>query len=151
MIVGSTEPHVPAPTTLAPVIPALSPGTAAQVADPLPEATPNPPPAVTVAATEPGRKSVLSLAPTAGREDQRSRHHRRHMSAPHRQAASSSLDRTTLSPTHWPHRRTATTSSAHSWGQPQPCSSRNYQSPLPRCLSTAIPLPGDLGRTFHLH
>jgi hypothetical protein len=27
--------------------------------------------------------------------------------------------------THWPHRRTATTSSEHSWGQPPPCGWRN--------------------------
>jgi hypothetical protein len=27
--------------------------------------------------------------------------------------------------THWPHSRTATTSSEHSWGQPQPRGCRN--------------------------
>jgi hypothetical protein len=75
------------------------------------------------------------------------------------------LDRPTLSPTpslasspllrphhttQWPHRKTARTSSEHSWGQPPPYGWRNYQSPAPRSPSTATPLPGDLNRTFQL-
>jgi hypothetical protein len=51
---------------------------------------------------------------------------------------------------HWPHHRTVTTSSEHSWGQPPPCGSRSYRSPTPRYPSTVIPLPGDLDRTFKL-
>jgi hypothetical protein len=54
------------------------------------------------------------------------------------------------STTHWPHRRAAATSSEHSWGQPPPCGSRNYQSPAPRYPSTAKRLPGDLDRTFQI-
>jgi hypothetical protein len=50
--------------------------------------------------------------------------------------------------THWPHRRTVTTSSKHSWAQPPLCGWRNYQSPAPRSPSTVTPLPGDLDRTF---
>jgi hypothetical protein len=52
--------------------------------------------------------------------------------------------------THWPHHRTATTSSEHSWGQPPPCGSRSYRSPAPRSPSAAILLPGDLGPTLQL-
>jgi hypothetical protein len=52
--------------------------------------------------------------------------------------------------THWPHSRSATTSSEHSWGQPPPYNWRNYQSPAPRSSSTATRLPGDLDRTFQL-
>jgi hypothetical protein len=40
-----------------------------------------PTPASIIAATEPGRKSLLSPAPTDGRGNKRCRHHRRHMSA----------------------------------------------------------------------
>jgi hypothetical protein len=43
----------------------------------------------TGAATEPGRKSVLSPAPTVCRGNQRNKYHRGHMSALQRQAASS--------------------------------------------------------------
>jgi hypothetical protein len=83
-----------------------------------------------------------------------------------RQTYETSLDRTTLSPTpslasrlslrhhpttHWPHYRTATTNSEHSWGPPLPYGSRNYQSPVPRCPSAVIPLPGNLGCKFQLH
>jgi hypothetical protein len=50
----------PSRTTLAP-----TPGTAAQAEDPPPEMTLHPPSAGTIAATEPGCKSVLSPAPTA--------------------------------------------------------------------------------------
>jgi hypothetical protein len=75
------------------------------------------------------------------------------------------LDRTTLSPTpslgsspslrhhhamHWPHRRSATTSSEHSWGQPPPGGSRNYQLAGSWSPSTVTSLPGDLDRTFQL-
>jgi hypothetical protein len=52
--------------------------------------------------------------------------------------------------THWPSSRTATTSSKHYRSPPPPCGSRNYQSPVPRCPTTAIPLLGNLGRTFQL-
>jgi hypothetical protein len=52
--------------------------------------------------------------------------------------------------TNWPHRRTATTSSEHSWGQPPPCGSRNCQSPVPRSPSTETRLPGYLYRTCQL-
>jgi hypothetical protein len=52
--------------------------------------------------------------------------------------------------THWPHRRTATTTSKHSCSQPPPCGSSYYQFPVPRSPSTAIPLPGDLGRKCQL-
>jgi hypothetical protein len=80
-----------------------------------------------------------------------------------RQTSDTFLDRTTLSPTpylasgpslrlhhttHWPHHRTATTSSVHSWGQPPPYGWINYQSAAPRSPSTATPLPGELDRTF---
>jgi hypothetical protein len=51
---------------------------------------------------------------------------------------------------HWPHRRTATTSSNHFGSQTQLCGLRNYQSPVLRCPPTAIPLAGDLSRTFQL-
>jgi hypothetical protein len=83
-----------------------------------------------------------------------------------RQTSDTFLDRTTLSPTpslasspslrlhhttaHWPHDKTATSSSEHSWGQPPTCGWRNYQSPAPRSPSTATSLPGDLDRTFQL-
>jgi hypothetical protein len=50
--------------------------------------------------------------------------------------------------THWPQRKTATTSSEHSWGQPPPYGSRNYRSPAPRSPSTAIRLLGDLDLRF---
>jgi hypothetical protein len=75
------------------------------------------------------------------------------------------LDRTTLSltpsltlspslhphhTTHWPHRKTVTMSSEHSWGQPPPYGWRNYQSTSPRTPSTAAPLPEDLDHTFQL-
>jgi hypothetical protein len=80
-----------------------------------------------------------------------------------RQTSNIFLDRTMLSPmpsltsspslrphhmTNWPHRKTATTSSEHSWGQPPPYNWRNYQSPAPWSPSTATPLLGDLDRTF---
>jgi hypothetical protein len=52
--------------------------------------------------------------------------------------------------THWLHRKTATTSSKHSWGQPPPYGWRNYQSPAPRSPSTAASLSGDLDCTFQL-
>jgi hypothetical protein len=52
--------------------------------------------------------------------------------------------------THRPHRWTAPTSSEHSWGQPPPCDSRNYKSPVARSPSTTKRLPGDLNRTFKL-
>jgi hypothetical protein len=45
----------------------------------------------TIADTEPGRKSVLSSAPTASRGNQRRKHQRRHMSLLQQQAAFSSL------------------------------------------------------------
>jgi hypothetical protein len=80
-----------------------------------------------------------------------------------RQISDTFLDRTSPTPslalslslrphhtTHWPHRRTAMTSSEHSWGQPPPYGWRNYQSPAPRSPSTATPLPGDLDCTFQL-
>jgi hypothetical protein len=54
------------------------------------------------------------------------------------------------STTHWPHGKTATGSSKHFGSRTPPCGSRNYQSSVPRCPSTAIHLPGDLGRTFKL-
>jgi hypothetical protein len=80
-----------APGTVAPNpgIPASAPGTAACTADPFPEATPRPTPAGNIAAMEPEGKSVLSPAPTASSGSQLSRHHRRHVSAVRRQAASS--------------------------------------------------------------
>jgi hypothetical protein len=43
-----------------------------------------------------------------------------------------------------PQLMTATTNSKHSCGQLPPYCSRNYHSPVPRCLYTAIPLRGDL-------
>jgi hypothetical protein len=46
---------------------------------------------------------------------------------------------------------TAMTNSKHSWCQLPPYGSRNYHSPVPRCLYTAIPLPGDLCCTFQAH
>jgi hypothetical protein len=52
--------------------------------------------------------------------------------------------------THWPHRKTARTSSEHSWAQPPPYGWRNYQSPAPRSPTTGTPLPGELDRTFQL-
>jgi hypothetical protein len=82
-----------------------------------------------------------------------------------RQTSDTFQDRTTLSPTpylvlspslrphhtkHWPHHRTATTSSEHSWGQTPPCGWRNYQSPAPRSPSTLTLLLGDLDRMFQL-
>jgi hypothetical protein len=69
--------------------PTLSPGTAVLSADPPPEMTLQPPSAGIIAASQPERKSVLHPAPTASRENQHSRQHRRHMSALQRQAASS--------------------------------------------------------------
>jgi hypothetical protein len=45
----------------------------------------------------------------------------------------------------------ATTNSKHSWGQLPTYCSRNYHSPLPWCLYTAIPLPGDICPTFQAH
>jgi hypothetical protein len=53
---------------------------------------------------------------------------------------------------HWPHRWTEKPSSKCFCSLTLPCGSRNYQSPVSRCPSTAIPLPGDLGRSFqHPH
>jgi hypothetical protein len=46
---------------------------------------------------------------------------------------------------------TAPMNSKHSWGQLPPYGSRNYHSLVPRCLYTAIPLPGDLCHTFQAH
>jgi hypothetical protein len=46
---------------------------------------------------------------------------------------------------------TVITNSKYSWGQLPPYGSRNYHSPVPRCLYTAIPLPGDVCRTFQAH
>jgi hypothetical protein len=60
--------------------PAPAPGTAAWAADSTPEATPHPPPAATIAAMEPDRKSVLSPALIASRRNQYSRYHQQHMS-----------------------------------------------------------------------
>jgi hypothetical protein len=69
--------------------PTPAPSFADQTADPPPEETPHPPSAGTSAASGPERKSVPLPAPTASRENQRSRHYRRHMSALQQQAASS--------------------------------------------------------------
>jgi hypothetical protein len=52
-----------------------------------------------------------------------------------------------------PQLMTVTTNSKHFWGQLPPYGSRNYHSPVPRCLYTAIPptrrplpyVPGPLG------
>jgi hypothetical protein len=52
--------------------------------------------------------------------------------------------------THWPHCRTATTSSEHSWGQPPPYGSRHNRSPAPWSPSTATRLLGYLDRTFQV-
>jgi hypothetical protein len=82
-----------------------------------------------------------------------------------RQTSDIFLDRTTLLPTpslalspswrphhttHWPHHRTGTTRSEHSWGQPPPYGWRKYQSPAPRSPSTVKPLLGDLDHTSQL-
>jgi hypothetical protein len=42
------------------------------------------------------------------------------------------------------------TSPKHFWSQPPPCGSRNYQSPVQRCASTAIPVLRDFRRLFQL-
>jgi hypothetical protein len=60
--------------------PRPAPGTVTRAADSHPEATPHPTPSCTNAATEPGRKIILSPAPTASRRNQRSRHYRQHLS-----------------------------------------------------------------------
>jgi hypothetical protein len=67
---------VPAPDILAPV-----PGISDQTADPPSKAIPHPPSAGTIVASGPERKSVPRPAPTASKGNQRSRHHRRHVSA----------------------------------------------------------------------
>jgi hypothetical protein len=66
-----SEPPLPsAPRILAPTpgTPAPVPGTVARAVDPPPKMTLHPPSAGTIAAMEPGRKSVLSLTPTTSRE-----------------------------------------------------------------------------------
>jgi hypothetical protein len=77
----------------------------------------------------------------------------RHISLQDVVAKALSLIESSLRPhhmTHWPHRKMATTSSEHSWGQSPPYDWRNYQSPATRSPSTATPLLGDLNCTFQL-
>jgi hypothetical protein len=84
------DPPPSAPGTLVPAQAVRTPATGIcdQTAIPPSEATPHPPSAGTIAASGKEPKSVPRPAPTASRENQRSRHHRRHMSAL-QQAASS--------------------------------------------------------------
>jgi hypothetical protein len=71
---------------------APTPGTAARAEDHHPEATLNPPSAGTIAATELGRKSVLSPAPTTNTEKPKpSGRQQQHMSEPQPPTVSSSL------------------------------------------------------------
>jgi hypothetical protein len=52
--------------------------------------------------------------------------------------------------THWPHRRTVTTNLELFWRRAPPSGSRGNRFPEQRSPSTAIHLPGSLGRTFLL-
>jgi transposase InsO family protein len=52
--------------------------------------------------------------------------------------------------TQCPHRRTANTSSEHSWDQHLSCGSRSNRFQAPRSPSTVTHLPGYLGRMFQL-